>query len=135
MSFSVRWIRLTLVGLAVVFAAAAYGIRAVMDGPIEQYSGAALSGAIVYAIVLFIRPSITPWIAGIIAVAYCWFIEFAQLTPIPATIFQHSWFAGQLVGAQFDLVDVTWYPIGILLFLAAHWYLRSRRRPRTGDVH
>jgi hypothetical protein len=133
MSFSVRWIRLTLVVLAVVFALSAYGIRAVLDGPIEQYSGAALSGAIVYAIVLFIRPSIMPWIAGVIAVAYCWFIEFAQLTTIPATIFEHSWVAGQLVGAQFDLVDVTWYPIGIVPFMAVHWYLRARSA-RTADA-
>jgi hypothetical protein len=133
MSFSVRWMRLTLVVLAVVFAAAAYGIRAVLDGPIEQYSGAALSGAIVYAIVLFIRPSITPWIAGVIAVAYCWLIEFSQLTAIPATISAHSWFAGQLVGARFDLVDVTWYPVGIIPFVAVHWYLRTRST-RTADA-
>ncbi|BCJ33246.1 hypothetical protein Athai_07490 [Actinocatenispora thailandica] len=126
MVLSSRWVRLVLVVLAACFAAAAYAIRAAMDGPIEQYSGAALSGAIVYTIVLFVRPSIFPPIAGGVAVAYCWFVEFAQLTAIPATLSGHSWLARQLVGAQFDLVDVTWYPVGIIPLVAAHWYLRAR---------
>lgn len=136
MSLPVRWIRLLTVLLAVVFAAAAYTIRAVLDGPIEQYSGAALSGAIVYTIVVFIRPRISPLIAGPVSVAYCWLIEFAQLTPVPAALSGHSWFARQLVGAQFDLVDVSWYPVGVIALFAAHWYLRARTRTRPEpDVH
>lgn len=128
MSLEVRWIRLLMVVAAVGFAGAAYGIRAAMDGPVEQYSGAAFSGAIVYTIVIFIRPRVAPLAAGSVAVAYCWFIEFAQLTPIPAVLSQHSWFARQLLGAQFDLVDVAWYPVGVIPLAAAHWFLRSRFR-------
>ncbi|SNS86216.1 Protein of unknown function [Actinomadura meyerae] len=108
-----------------------------MDGPIEQYSGAAFSGAIVYTIAVFIRPSIRPLLAGAIAIAYCWFIEFAQLTSIPEAISERSWFARQLLGAQFDLVDVIWYPVGIIPLVIAHWFLRSgeRLKPARSGEH
>lgn len=112
------------------FAAAAYAIRAMMDGPIEQYSGAALSGAIVYTIVIYIRPLISPLPAAGAAIAYCWFIEFAQLTPVPAALSERSWLARQLLGAQFDLVDVAWYPVGVIALAAGHWLLRGRMLSR-----
>lgn len=131
MPLAAHWTRLLMVILAAAFAAAAYAIRAAMDGPIEQYSGAALSGAIVYTIVIFIRPRVSPLAAGIAAVTYCWFIEFAQLTPIPAALSQRSWLAHQLLGAQFDLTDVAWYPVGVLPLVAAQWFLRARTRSRT----
>jgi hypothetical protein len=130
MSLAVRWIRPLMVVLAAGFAGAAYAIRATMDGPIEQYSGAALSAAIVYAIVIFIRPLISPLPAGSVAIAYCWLIEFAQLTPIPGALSQRSWLAQQLLGAQFDLVDVAWYPVGVVPLVAVHWFLRARTRTR-----
>ncbi|GAA2572446.1 DUF2809 domain-containing protein [Actinomadura fulvescens] len=123
-----RWTRLLMVVSAVGFAGAAYAIRAMMDGPIEQYSGAALSAAIVYTLVVFIWPLISSLLAGTAAIAYCWFIEFAQLTPIPGAISQRSWFARQLLGAQFDLIDVAWYPVGVIPLVAAHWFLRARTR-------
>ena len=129
MSLPVRWIRLLAVTSAGACAGAAYAIRAVLDGPVEQYSGAALSGAIVYTIAIFIRPRLSPLIAGGCAVAYCWLIEFGQLTPIPAAISEHSWFARQLLGARFDLVDVAWYPVGVIAIAAAHWILRTRANP------
>jgi hypothetical protein len=131
MSLAVRWIRLLMVVSAAGFAGLAYAIRAATDGAIGQYSGAALSAAIVYTIVIFIWPPISPLLAGGAAVAYCWFIEFAQLTPIPAAISERSWFARQLLGAQFDLVDVAWYPVGVIPLVAAQWFLRARTRSRT----
>jgi hypothetical protein len=136
MSLAVRWTRLLMVVPAAGFAGAAFAIRATMDGPIEQYSGAALSAAIVYTIVIFIWPLISPLRAGSAAIAYCWFIEFAQLTPIPAALSQRSWLLRQLLGAQFDLVDVVWYPAGVVPLVAAHWFLLSRsprlRQLRSG---
>ncbi|SNR27571.1 DUF2809 domain-containing protein [Actinomadura mexicana] len=125
MTLTARWVRLLMVVSAAGFAGAAYAIRAVGDGLIDQYSGAALSGAIVYTIVLFVRPRISPLPAGTVAVAYCWFIEFAQLTPLPSEISQRSWFARQLLGAQFDLIDVAWYPVGVVPLVVAHWLLRT----------
>jgi hypothetical protein len=101
-----------------------------VDGPVEQYSGAALSAAIVYTIVIFIVPRISPLPAGAAAIAYCWFIEFAQLTPVPAAISERSWLARQLLGARFDLIDVAWYPVGVIPLAAAHWFLGARTPSR-----
>ncbi|MEV3922469.1 DUF2809 domain-containing protein [Actinomadura coerulea] len=136
MTLTARWVRLLMVVSAAGFAGAAYAIRAVGDGLIDQYSGAALSGAIVYTIVLFVRPRISPLPAGTVAVAYCWFIEFAQLTPLPGEISQRSWFARQLLGAQFDLIDVAWYPVGVVSLAVAHWLLRTSApaRPNSPPV-
>ncbi|MFI0449261.1 DUF2809 domain-containing protein [Actinomadura sp. 6N118] len=134
MSLTVRWTRLLMVVLAAGFAGAAYAIRATMDGPIEQYSGAALSGAIVYTLVIFIRPLISPLAVGSTAIAYCWFIEFAQLTPIPGALSERSWLARQLLGAQFDLIDVAWYPVGVIPLVAAHWFIRARTRSQTDST-
>ncbi|GAA4099950.1 DUF2809 domain-containing protein [Actinomadura miaoliensis] len=134
MSLAARWTRLLMVVSAAGFACAAYAIRASMDGPIEQYSGAALSAAIVYTIVIFIWPPISPLHAGSAAIAYCWFIEFAQLTPIPAALSQRSWLARQLLGAQFDLIDVAWYPVGAIPLVAAQWFLRARKRSQTNPT-
>lgn len=135
MSLAVRWIRLLMVVLAASFAGVAFAIRAAMDGPIEQYSGAALSAAIVYTIVIFIWPRISPLLAGGAAIAYCWFIEFAQLTPIPAALSQRNWLARQLLGAQFDLIDVAWYPVGVIPLVAVHWFLRARTRSQRIPTH
>ncbi|NUT03392.1 MAG: DUF2809 domain-containing protein [Hamadaea sp.] len=134
MSSAALWTRLLMVVTAAALAGSAYAIRAVADGAVDQYSGAALSGAIVYTIVIFIRPRISPLVAGIIATGYCWFIEFAQLTPVPAALSERSWLAQQLLGAQFDLVDVIWYPIGVLALAAVHWFLRARTVRRASPT-
>ncbi|MEU8080156.1 DUF2809 domain-containing protein [Catellatospora citrea] len=131
MSFAARWIRPLMVVSAAGFAGAAFAIRATMDGPVEQYSGAALSGAIVYTVVIFIWPLMSPLLAGSAAIVYCWFIEFAQLTPVPAAISERSSFARLLLGAQFDIIDVAWYPVGAIPLVAAHWLLRTRTRAQV----
>lgn len=123
-------IRLLMTVSAIIFAGAAYAIRAATDGPLGQYSGAALSAVIVYTIVVFARPRISPRAAAGLAIAYCWFIEFAQLTPLPAALSQHNWLARQLLGAQFDVADVAWYPVGAIPLAAAHWVVRARARSR-----
>ncbi|MFG2005708.1 DUF2809 domain-containing protein [Spirillospora sp. NPDC048911] len=134
MSLGVRWTRLLMVVSAAGFTGVAFAIRATMDGPIEQYSGTVLFAALVYTIVLFIRPLTSPLPAGSAALAYCWFIEFAQLTPIPAALSERSRFARLLLGAQFDLIDVAWYPVGVIPLVAAHWFLQARTRSRTGPT-
>lgn len=134
MSIAGRWTRPLMVLSALVFAGVAYAIRAVTDGPIGQYSGAALSGAIVYTIVVFIRPRISPLLAGGVAVAYCWAVEFAQLTPLPGMLSERSWLLAQLLGSRFDIVDVAWYPVGVIPLVAVHWVLRGRARSRAGTA-
>ncbi|MFD0538180.1 DUF2809 domain-containing protein [Actinomadura luteofluorescens] len=68
---------------------------------------------------------------GAAAIAYCWFIEFAQLTPVPEALSQRGWIVRQLLGARFDPVDVAWYPVGVVPLVAAHWFFRARARSQA----
>lgn len=82
----------------------------------------------VYAAVYLLAPRIPPAAAGAGAVGFCWLIEFAQLTGIPAALSQHSLLARLVLGVQFDIVDVAWYPVGVLPLVAVHWLLTARAK-------
>ncbi|GGQ01774.1 hypothetical protein BKA00_004221 [Actinomadura coerulea] len=106
MSLAARWVRLLMVVSAAGFAGAAYAIRAVGDGLIEQYSGAAFSGAHR----LHDRALRTPtdlsiagrWRRGRVLLVH----RVRTAHPLPGEFSQRNWFARQLLGAQFDLIDV-----------------------------
>ena len=106
-------------------------IRFFADGTIEQVSGTALYASMVYAGVVFVRPRLSPWNSAAIAVAFCWIVEFSQLTGVPAALSERSLAARLALGVQFDLVDVLWYPAGVVPLAALHALLasmNSRRR-------
>jgi hypothetical protein len=123
------------------FLAIALGIRATTgawhgDGRWAQYSGTALYASMVYAGVLFIRPRIAPSWAGTIAVAFCWAVEAAQVTGIPAALSARSLLARVVLGVEFDWTDMLWYPVGIVPLVVIDRLLSARRslgRPSTGD--
>jgi hypothetical protein len=122
-----------LVSVAVVLAAA-FTIRAVAGGGLEQFSGTALYGSAVYAMVVFLWPRLHPAVAGVIAIGFCELVEVAQLTGVPAALSQRSMLARLALGVQFDAVDLAWYPVGVVPLAALHWQLR-RRRLRGSRVH
>ena len=106
--------------------ALAFGIRAVADGPLEQHSGTALYASLVYAIVVFLRPGLRPAIAAVVAVGFCWAVEAAQLTGVPAALSARSIVARLVLGVAFDPVDLFWYPVGALVFMVLHHVWRRR---------
>ena len=104
--------------------ALAFGIRALADGPLEQHSGTALYASLIYALVVFVRPCIGPVVAAAIATGFCWAVEVAQLTGIPAALSAKSIVARLVLGVAFDPIDLLWYPVGVLLFMALHMLVR-----------
>ena len=100
--------------------ALAFGIRAVADGPLEQHSGTALYASLIYAIVVFLWPRLTPPLVAAVATGFCWAVEFAQLTGIPAALSAKSIVARLVLGVAFDPVDLIWYPVGALVFMVLH---------------
>lgn len=120
---------------AAFFLAVALAIRALSSGSpngngnLEQYSGTALYASMADTAVLFLWPRISPLRAGGIAVGFCWLVEFFQLTGIPAALSARSLLARLVLGVQFDLTDVAWYPVGIVPLVAVDWLLRARTRP------
>jgi hypothetical protein len=100
-------------------------------GPVAQYSGTALYASMVYAGILFLRPRIRPVRAGVMATVFCWTVEAAQLTGIPAELSARSLVARVVLGVQFDWTDMLWYPVGILPLVAIDQLLNLRAAGRA----
>ncbi|MEV0810475.1 DUF2809 domain-containing protein [Micromonospora sp. NPDC050200] len=128
MSITPRTLRLLMPVAAALFLGFALAIRAVDDGALRQYSGTALYASMVWAGVLFVRPRMAPVLAGMTAVGFCWLVECAQLTGVPAELSARSMAARLALGVQFDPVDLAWYPVGVLPLVALHRLLRGRLR-------
>jgi hypothetical protein len=118
--------RLLAAAAVVLILGTAFAIRALSGGPLEQYSGTALYASMIYAAVFLLWPSMAPMKAGLLALGFCWGVEFLQLTGIPAALSARSLLARLVLGAQFDWVDVAWYPVGIVPLVALHLLVRRR---------
>lgn len=121
-------VRLGALAAAALFLAVALAIRAVDHGGLRQYSGTALYASMVYAGVLFLSPRLAPVPAGLVAVGFCWLVEFAQLTGIPAELSARSLLARLVLGVQFDWTDIAWYPVGIVPLVVLDGLLLWGRR-------
>jgi hypothetical protein len=112
--------------------ALALGIRlaagSVLDSsnPINQVSGTVLYASAVYGGVLFLFPRSRPGVVAAVAAAFCWLVEFFQLTGVPAAWSAHSIAARLALGVHFDPFDLAWYLVGVLLAVALH-HLTLRR--------
>ncbi|MET7418599.1 DUF2809 domain-containing protein [Dactylosporangium sp. NPDC005555] len=118
--------RLPALGGVALALAVAFGIRAVDDGDLRQYSGTALYASMIYAGVFLIRPRTTPLVAGAVAIAFCWAVELAQLTGVPADLSAKSLLARYALGAKFDPADLAWYPVGVVPLVLAHLAIRRK---------
>jgi hypothetical protein len=114
---------LVLIGIAGVT------VRAVLDGPVAKAGGDILYAVGIYALVFLIRPRISARAAAAIAVAVCWAVEFAQLTPFPAAISRHSTLGRLALGSTFHPPDLMSYVIGVLLAWAVTRRSTSSARP------
>jgi hypothetical protein len=65
--------------------------------------------------------------AGTVATVFCWVVELAQLTGMPAELSARSLAARLALGVQFDPVDLAWYPAGVAPLVALHHLVRARR--------
>ncbi len=113
---------------ALLFLGLALLVRVVDDGALRQYSGTALYASMVWAATLFLWPRLAPVPAGILATAFCWVVELAQLTGVPAELSARSLAARLALGVQFDPVDLAWYPAGVVPLMVLHHLVRARHR-------
>ena len=127
--------RLRIFGVALVVGslALAFGIRlftgTVVEstGLLEQVSGTALYASAFYGGVLVLWPGGRPLPVALLSIAFCWAIEFFQLTGVPATLSAHSVVARLVLGRVFDRSDLAWYVVGVLLAAAIHYLTLCRR--------
>ncbi|MEV0425692.1 DUF2809 domain-containing protein [Micromonospora sp. NPDC050495] len=129
MPITTRTVRLLMPVAALLFLGLALLIRALDDGALRQYSGTALYASMVWAGVLFLWPRLAPVPAGVVATAFCWMVECAQLTGVPAELSARSLAARLALGVRFDPVDLAWYPVGVVPLLLLHHLVRVRARP------
>jgi hypothetical protein len=119
---------LVAVACAGGFLAVALGIRVlasddgVLDssGALAQFSGTALYASMIYAGAFLLAPTLRPAAAGVAAIVFCWLVELFQLTGLPAVWSEHSNLARLVLGRQFDIVDMLWYPVGVLPLVVLH---------------
>jgi hypothetical protein len=106
-------------------------VRAFVGGAFGQHAGTALYAAMIYASVYLLFPATRPRVAGAVAVTFCWIVEFAQLTGVPADLAERSQLARLVLGAQFDPTDLLWYVLGVVPIAAMHsaWVKLSYPRP------
>jgi len=109
---------------AVVILAAGLTVRQVTTGAFAKYAGVALYAALVYALVVLLVPRWRPLWTALAAVAFCWLVEFAQLTPYPAELSDRSVLARLALGSTFNAPDLFWYVAGVAVVAGADALLR-----------
>ena len=120
-------VRLPAFVAAVVIGLAGLSVRRLSDGAFAKYAGIALYAAFFYAVVVCLAPRIRPVVAGAIALAWCWAVEFGQLTPVPAALSARSAIARLVLGTTFNAPDLAWYAVGVGAMFAAHGWSRARQ--------
>ncbi|SCF27536.1 DUF2809 domain-containing protein [Micromonospora chokoriensis] len=128
MPITARRVRLLTPLAALAFLSLALLIRVVDDGALRQHSGTALYASMVWCATLFVRPRMAPVPAGVVATIFCWMVEIAQLTGVPAALSARSLAARLALGVQFDPVDLAWYPAGVVPLVVLHHLVRVRHR-------
>jgi hypothetical protein len=123
--------RVAALAAAVVILAAGLTVRQVTTGAFAKYAGVALYGALVYALAVLLVPRLRPLWTASAAVAFCWLVEFAQLTPYPAGLSDRSGLARLVLGSTFHPPDLFWYVAGIAVVAAGDALIRraSVREP------
>jgi hypothetical protein len=105
--------------------------RACTEGTVAKAGGDILYAVGVYAFVLLLRPRTTGRVTAAIAVAVCWAVEFAQLTPFPAEASRHSTLSRLVLGSTFHPPDLAYYLIGVLLAAAVSAHRARAHRARA----
>jgi len=105
--------RIAALVAAILILAAGLGVRAVTTGAFAKYGGVALYAALVYTLVVLLVPRWRPLWTGLVAVGFCWLVEFAQLTPYPADLSARSGLARLVLGSTFHPPDLFWYVAGV----------------------
>lgn len=135
------WLRrLIAIVAAGGFLAMALGIRKLAGGPdmldssgaLAQCSGTALYASIIYAGVFALEPRIRPLTAAATAIAFCWLSELLQRTGLPAYLSERSLVARLVLGVQFDINDLAWYPVGIVPLAVLHHVVARHAQARSG---
>lgn len=92
---------------------AGLAVHAFAGGPVGGFAGDALYAALIVVLVAFAVPRAARWVAPVVALAFCWAIEFLQLTPIPHAVSASIHGAYFVLGSTFQWIDLVAYTVGV----------------------
>ncbi|MFI8946513.1 DUF2809 domain-containing protein [Streptomyces sp. NPDC053750] len=107
--------RLAAAAAALLIVGAGLGLRATAGGEVAKYGGDALYTLLLCALVIVVAPRVTPPVAGGVALAVSWGVEFLQLSDLPAELSRHSTAARLVLGSTFNAPDLFWYVVGAVV--------------------
>ncbi|WP_083957774.1 DUF2809 domain-containing protein [Herbidospora mongoliensis] len=111
---SIKARRFTAVAVSLVIVATGLAVRAVFEGPFAKYCGTSLYSSFITAFALAWFPRTRPFLAAGASVIFCWAVEFAQLTPLPADLAARIPVSAVVFGTTFNSPDLFWYVVGAL---------------------
>lgn len=125
-----------LYGLAVAAALVTIALgllaRASLTGLPAKVLGVALYATLVYWVVVCVAPALPVGRVSLVALALCFAVELAQLTPIPAALSARHPLLRLVFGTTFSAWDLPMYAAGVLLAAALHRLaLRRMAVPRS----
>ncbi len=123
--------RLPILAAALAIMALGLAARYGLSGWAGKYVGLGLWATMIYALVVLARPSISPLIGAAAALAFCWMIEFAQLTPGPAWLSSQHIILRLIFGIGFSAWDLPTYAVGVGLGAGAHAWVKRASKGET----
>jgi hypothetical protein len=118
---------------AVSTVAAGLAVRGLFDGVFAKVAGVVLYAVLIYELIVVIAPRMAVTTVAALALAVCWVVEFAQLTPGPAALSELHPALALVFGSTFSAWDLPAYTLGVFVAVLGDRLARSpRRRPVTG---
>jgi hypothetical protein len=99
----------------------------------SKYSGVGLWSAVVYALVVLVRPRDGVARCAAVALLISWSVEFAQLTPVPGWLSSKHLVLRMIFGEHFSVGDLPAYAVGVLLAAITHRSI-VRGRPSSSPA-
>jgi hypothetical protein len=106
------------------------GVRAALSGPFAKYGGVGLWSMLVYALIVLMRPAITPLRAGFGATVISFAVELFQLTPFPTALARAHVAFALVLGTTFNWPDFPAYAAGVAIGALVHHGVRHGLRSR-----
>ncbi len=103
--------------LAVLVVVVALGlvVTTQVPDPVGDVVGDLLYAVAVYVALVLVAPRLRPWVAGAVVLAWCWFVEALQATPVVAAVLDVVPAAAWVLGSTFAARDLVLYLVGALL--------------------
>lgn len=119
--------RLPAVASAVLVLGLGLGSRYGLTGFWAKYLGVCFWATLVYVLAVLVKPSVTASRAALISITISWFVEFAQLTPVPAWLSSKHIILRLIFGTTFNPGDLLATAVGVGLAAGVHALARRRR--------